>query len=103
MWTDTFQVKDNGEFFDSLVSEFLVDSLPPDLPGLHLSGQDEGGHVDRYLLGKDTAESGLPGVRVTGGYNLPGDLLGVHLLHLSGRDEGSHVDRHLSGKDTAES
>ncbi len=70
---------------------------------LHLSGGDEGGHVDRHLSVGTMQSLQLTSVRALGGYSLPGDLLGVHHLHLSGRDEGGHVDRHLSGKDTAES
>ncbi len=71
---------------------------------LHLSGRDEGGHVDRHLSGKDTAEYLIRGVsEFLVDIVCPVIVLGLHLLHLRLWDEGGNVDRHLSGKDTAES
>ncbi len=60
MWTDTFQVRTLKSLRLAGVRVPGGYSLPGHLPGvnlLHLRGRDEGGHVDRHLSGKDTAES----------------------------------------------
>ncbi len=60
MWTDTFQVRTPQSLRLAGVRVPHGYSLPVHLPSvhlLHLGRKDEGGHVDRHLLGKDTTES----------------------------------------------
>ncbi len=88
MWTNTFQVRTPQSLGLAGVSAPGKYNLSGHLLGvhlLHLRGRDEAGHVDRYLSGKDTAESSTrwrQSSRWTSNTWSAIHLLGVHLLHL---------------------